>query len=265
MVLPDQRDAEAALAALEAAFGADLVAQLTSDMGPTSRYRSYLRVRCGQARIVVGTRSAMFAPVADLGHIVMLDDDDPSHAEPRAPYHHARDVALLRAVQTGADVTFLSAHRSLEVQRLVERGWLAEEAPDRTERRAWSPQIIASADSYQQSRDPAAQRARMPEVAYRAARQGLERGPVLVQVGRSGFVPAVLCARCRSRQECPNCHGPLALPRTTASRGRCAAGGAGCTTVTIGVLSAAPRSCEPQCAALSAPPRSSDVRFRTFL
>ena len=49
-------------------------------------------------------------------------------------------------------------------------------------------------------------------MAYRAARKGREKGPVLIQVGRTGFIPAVLCERCRSRQSCPECHGPLALP-----------------------------------------------------
>lgn len=212
IVVPDQRDVDRAAEVLENALGEDTVARLTAEMGPTPRYRSYLRLRYGQARVAVGTRSAVYAPVAKLRLLVVLDDDDPSHTEPRAPYQHVREVALLRTVQTGAAMLFLSAHRSLEVQRLVERGWLEDIAPGREERRTASPLMISTADSYQQERDPTFQQARLPATAYRAAREALAHGPVLVQVGRTGFIPAVLCERCRSRQECPECHGPLTLP-----------------------------------------------------
>lgn len=212
VVVPDQRDLHAVADLLEHHLGEEAVARLSADMGPTPRYRSYLRLRFGQARVAVGTRSAIYAPAARLRLIILLDDDDPSHAEPRAPYQHAREVALLRAVQTGAGVVLLSSHRSLEVQRLVERGWLTEAAPERDARRAASPRVISTADDFEQERDPTARQARLPAAAYKAARQGLQNGPVLVQVGRAGFIPAVLCARCRSRQACPSCHGPLALP-----------------------------------------------------
>ncbi|GAA1822377.1 primosomal protein N' family DNA-binding protein [Nesterenkonia flava] len=212
VVLPDQRDTDRVAELLERELGTDEVARLTSDMGPTPRYRSYLRLRYGQASIAVGTRSAVFAPVQNLRLIVMLDDDASTHAEPRAPYHHAREVALLRSVQSDAGILFLSTHRSLEVQRLVERGWLEDRSATREARRAASPLMVSTADSYQQERDPAFRQARLPAAAYRAAREGLRHGPVLVQVGRSGFVPAVLCERCRTRQTCPDCHGPLALP-----------------------------------------------------
>ncbi|NDK30647.1 primosomal protein N' family DNA-binding protein [Nesterenkonia haasae] len=212
VAVPDQRDVDRVMPLLEQELGADTVAQLTAEMGPTPRYRSYLRLRYGQARVVLGTRSAVFAPVQGPAQIIIVDDHDPSHQEPRAPYHHTREVALLRSVQTGAGIRFISTSRSLEVQRLVERGWLAELSPPRTVRTGASPVVTASSDSYQQERDPTLQRARLPGVAYRTARDGLERGPVLVQVGRTGFIPAVLCERCRARQVCPECHGPLALP-----------------------------------------------------
>lgn len=212
VVVPDARDAEAAEQGLTRRLGADVVARLSADMGPTPRYRSFLRLRYGQAQVAVGTRSAIFAPVVRPRLIVVLDDDDRSHDEPRAPYHHVRETALLRTVATGAQLVMLSTSRSLEVQRLVERGWLEDCAPARAVRRAAAPLVTAAADSHQQEREGAAVHARLPGTAYRTARQGLERGPVLVQVGRAGFVPAVLCERCRSRQICLECGGPLALP-----------------------------------------------------
>ncbi|WP_191089971.1 primosomal protein N' family DNA-binding protein [Nesterenkonia ebinurensis] len=212
VVLPDQRDVDQILPLLEAELGAEAVAALSASMGPTPRYRNYLRLRFGQVQVAVGTRSAVFAPVAGLSRIIVVDDDDPSHQEPRAPYQHTREVALLRSVATGAGIQFISTHRSLEVQRLVERGWLTERVSERSTRNSAAPLVTASSDSYQQERDPDARRARLPQVAYRTAREGLQRGPVLIQVGRAGFIPAVRCQRCRSRQECPECHGPLTLP-----------------------------------------------------
>ncbi len=212
VVVPDQRDVDSLMEVLSAELGSGVAVQLTAEMGPSSRYRSFLQLRFGQAKVVVGTRSAIFAPVARLRLLVIFEDAESTHAEPRAPYHHVREVALLRTVQTGAELVMLSTSRSLEVQRLVERGWLTETAPAREERRAAAPRMIATADSYQQEREPAFRQARLPAAAYKAAREGLEHGPVLVQVARSGFIPAVLCECCRARQQCPQCHGPLSLP-----------------------------------------------------
>lgn len=218
VVLPDQRDVDLAAGLLEAEFG-EQVARLTAEMGPTPRYRSFLRLRYGKANIAVGTRSAIFAPVSRLQLIIVLDDAEQTHAEPRAPYHHVREVALLRTVLTGSSLFFLSTSRSLEVQRLVERGWLEEHAPERDRRRTVSPRMVATADSYQQEREQAYRQARLPAAAYRAAREGLQQGPVLIQVARTGFVPAVVCERCRTRQQCPSCHGPLAVPPHHAQSG----------------------------------------------
>ncbi|GAA1148601.1 primosomal protein N' [Nesterenkonia lutea] len=212
IVVPDQRDVDSLMEVLTAQLGSGVAVQLTAEMGPSARYRAFLQLRFGQARVAVGTRSAIFAPVARLRLLVIFEDFESTHAEPRAPYHHVREVALLRTVQTGAELVMLSTSRSLEVQRLVERGWLTETAPARDQRRAAAPRMIATADSYQQEREPAFRQARLPAAAYQAARDGLQHGPVLVQVARSGFIPAVQCERCRTRQQCPQCHGPLSLP-----------------------------------------------------
>lgn len=212
IVVPDQRDVDSLLEVLVKDLGSGVAVQLTAEMGPSARYHAFLQLRFGQARVAVGTRSAIFAPVPRLRLLMVFEDAEQTHSEPRAPYHHVREVALLRTVQTGAELVLLSTSRSLEVQRLVERGWLTEVAPGREERRAAAPRMIATADSYQQEREPAFRQARLPAAAYKAARDGLEHGPVLVQVARSGFIPAVLCERCRSRQQCPQCHGPLSLP-----------------------------------------------------
>ena len=101
VVVPDQRDVARLVAAAR-------VVALTADLGPARRYRGWLAVRRGRVRLVVGTRAAAFAPVADLGLLVVWDDGDDLHAEPRAPYPHARDVLVQRAHLTGAGLLELS-------------------------------------------------------------------------------------------------------------------------------------------------------------
>lgn len=218
IIVPDQREVTRTAEYLETLLSqqnpdqAQLLVRLSADMGPTPRFRAFLQVRFGLATVVVGTRAAVFAPVPNLRLMAVVDDDDPSHVEPRAPYHHVRDVALLRTVNTGCELMFVSVCRSLEVQRLVEKGWLTDEGLGAAQRRQLTPMVSATADSYQAQQDPGAHQARMPALAYRTARQALQDGPVLVQVGRSGFVPALVCQRCREFQRCPHCQGPLAAP-----------------------------------------------------
>lgn len=98
-VVPDQRDVDALAAAAAQYFDASTVATLSAGLGPAARYRRWLTVLRGGARLVIGTRSAVFAPVRDLGLVMIWDDGDDTLAEPRAPYPHAREVGMLRAHQ----------------------------------------------------------------------------------------------------------------------------------------------------------------------
>src|SRR5580704_8183762 len=99
IVVPDTRDLARVDEALRQ-FGSWHVT-LTADLGPAERYRRWLTALRGAAPIVAGTRAAMFAPVRDLGLVVLWDDGDDLHAEPRAPYPHAREVLALRAHRAG--------------------------------------------------------------------------------------------------------------------------------------------------------------------
>ncbi|MDI3331100.1 MAG: primosomal protein N' [Micrococcus sp.] len=222
VVVPDQRDLDRLCRALDRRVGAGAYARLTADDGPTPRYRAFLQLRRGQRRIAVGTRSAIWAPVPDLGLVAVWNDDDALHSEPRAPYQHVREVALLRSEQAGAGVLLASTSRTPEVQRLVESGWLGELAVDRQTVHAATPRVVATADSWESERDPLLARARLPQAAWKAAREGLEGrhgepGPVLVQVGRSGFIPALSCQDCGTPARCRHCTGPLGYPDRTAS------------------------------------------------
>ncbi|MCG7287103.1 primosomal protein N' [Cellulomonas sp. ACRRI] len=218
VVVPDARDVDRVCAALVAAGvpawspdGTDAShVRLMADDGPARRYRAFLAALRGHARVVVGTRAAAFAPVRDLGLAVCWDDGDDLHAEPRAPYPHVREVLGLRAELEGCGLLLAAHARSTEVQALVASGWVRAVAADRDVVRARTPRVRALT-SVELAREGAAAAARLPGEAWRTIRDRLADGPVLVQVPRAGYLPAVACARCREIARCTHCHGPLAL------------------------------------------------------
>ncbi|MEU6699404.1 primosomal protein N' [Pseudonocardia sp. NPDC046786] len=215
LVVPDQRDVDRLRAACAALLGEDAVVALTAELGPAERYRRWLAVRRGSVRVVVGTRSAAFAPLGELGLLAVWDDGDDSHSEPRAPYPRVRDVLVLRAHREGAAVLVAGFARTAEAQLLVQSGWALAVLADRATVRARAPRVTAIGETDTQLvRDPAARAARVPGVAFEAARAALAAGrPVLVQVPRSGYLPFLACASCREAARCRHCAGPLGLPR----------------------------------------------------
>jgi len=191
---------------------------LTADLGPAERYRRWLRARRGEVLIVAGTRAAMFAPVENLGLVVLWDDGDDLHAEPRAPYPNAREVLALRAHRAGSAALIGGFARTAELAQLVQAGWARDLTPDRATLRATAARVRPAADDRELGRDEAATTARLPSLALRTARAALESGgPVLVQVPRRGYLAAVACGRCRAQARCvalvggANCNGPLRL------------------------------------------------------
>ncbi len=224
VVLPDVRDVDRLDAALIAQFGASSPAHvvLTADLKPEERYRRFLAVRRGSVRIVIGTRAAAFAPVADLGLVAIWDDGDDLHAEPRAPYPHAREVLLLRAHLENCAALLAGWSRSTEAAVLIESGWAHEITAPRDDVRQAAPRVGASGDDVEQSRDAAARSARLPSLALRVARETLAAGaPVLVQVPRRGYVPSLACDRCRTPARCRRCAGPLGQSSAGAAAASC--------------------------------------------
>ncbi|WP_232663648.1 primosomal protein N' [Pseudonocardia sp. TRM90224] len=220
LVVPDHRDVEALHTACAELLGKDAVVALAADLGPAERYRRWLAVRRGQVRVVVGTRSAVFAPVEKLGLVVVWDDGDDLHAEPRAPYPHVRDVLVLRAHTGGAALLVAGFARTAEGQLLVESGWAQAVEAERGVVRSVMPRVVALDETGGQlARDPDAMAARLPAVAFEAARTAITAGrPVLVQVPRAGYVPWLSCASCRETARCRACAGPLGVPgRATGS------------------------------------------------
>ena len=211
LVVPDRRDVERLDAALTAVLGGGHHVALTADAGPARRYREFLAVARGTRRIVVGTRAAAFAPVHDLGLVAIWDDGDDLHAEPRAPYPHAREVLLLRAHHQSCAALVGGFARTVEADQLVRTGWAREIAATRETVRARVTVVVAGASDHDLARDPFARSVRVPRQAHDTIGAALRDGPVLVQVPRSGYAAALACERCRTPARCAACTGPLAL------------------------------------------------------
>ena len=211
MVVPDARDLDRLDGALTALLGQGRHVCLAAGLGPAERYRRWLSVLRGEVRIVAGLRAAMFAPVRDLGLVVIWDDGDDLHSEPRAPYPHAREVLALRAHRQQAAALIGGFARTAETTQLVQAGWAHPIVAGRPAVRALAPLIRGTGDEAERARDEAAAAARLPSLALRTAREALDRGPVLVQVPRRGYLAAVACGRCRQQARCAVCGGPLAL------------------------------------------------------
>ncbi|PRY28696.1 primosomal protein N' [Umezawaea tangerina] len=214
LVVPDHRDVTRVHAACAELVGEGGVVALSADLGPSERYKRWLAVLRGAVRVVVGTRGAAFAPVADLGLVVVWDDGDDLHSEQRMPYPNVRDVLVQRAHLTGAAFIAGGFARTAEAQLLVESNWAHEVVAARETLRSAAPRVAAVGDSdWQEVKDAAARSARLPSIAFDAARAALAaKAPVLIQVPRRGYVPALACGSCRAPTRCRRCAGPLALP-----------------------------------------------------
>jgi primosomal protein N' (replication factor Y) len=212
VLVADARDLDRLDRALAAALGPGMHVALNAAAGPAERYRRFLAASRHRVPVVVGTRAAMFAPVAKLRLVVIWDDGDDLYAEPRAPYPHAREVLLTRAQLADCAALVGGFARTGEGQLLLETGWAKEIVAGRDVLRARTPFVAPTGDDPQLARDAGAATARLPTLAWQAARQALQAGaPVLVQVPRRGYLPSVACADCRTPARCPHCAGPLGL------------------------------------------------------
>ncbi|MFB7842474.1 primosomal protein N' [Microbacterium sp. NPDC056052] len=199
LVVPDYRDLDLLLAALEMLAPEAPIARLDTRQSNPDRYRAYLRTLEDAPCIVVGNRSAAYAPVR-AGLVALWDDGDSLLAEPLAPGVHARDVALLRQEQEGSALLFAGHTRTTDVERLVETGWIRAI----TAARRRLPRVVLDTTEDLDRRGQ-----RLPSRAFLTAREAAATGPVLLQVARPGFSPTLVCASCRAPARCTSCGGPL--------------------------------------------------------
>lgn len=210
VAVPDFRDVTDLERALLAVLPAERVVRFDAKQTNGARAKALLQARSHPV-VAIGNRTAMYAPATALGLVVVWDDGDASFVEPRAPYVHTRDVALVRAAQSGAALLFVSHARSTDVQRLVELHWLDDVTPHRQP----TPKVIPTVQ--QSGAEGYAAEARIPSTAWRAAREASQHGPVLVQVASPGFGTGLVCAECGERAHCRICGGPLGQPHRGAT------------------------------------------------
>ncbi len=180
------------------------VALLHSGLTPDERAEQWHRIRRGEARVVVGTRSAVFAPMVNLGLVIVDEEHDGSYKQEENPRYHGRDVAVMRAKLHGAVVVLGSATPSLESWSNAERG--RYELVTMTRRVADRPlpavDLVDMRVEFQQVGKEEIFSRRLVE----ETRAALDRGEqVLLLLNRRGYSFVVLCRSCGEKIECENC------------------------------------------------------------
>ena len=185
------------------AFG-DEVAVLHSALSDKERAEHWHRIRRGEARAVVGTRSAVFAPVSQLALIIVDEEQDSSYKQEETPRYHARNVAVIRAKFNDAVVVLGSATPSLESYFNAKKGRYAlVEMPDRVEKRPLPDvELVDMRQEFQETgHEQVISRKLADELRLRLAR----KEQAMVLLNRRGYSPVVLCRACGKTLECQNC------------------------------------------------------------
>jgi primosomal protein N' (replication factor Y) len=188
---------------LDAAFG-QKVALLHSALTPEERSEQWRRIRRGEAPIVVGTRSAIFAPVPHLGLILVDEEHDQSYKQEETPRYNARDVAVMRAKIEGAVVAMGSSTPSLESWQNSAAGkYQRIEMRDRVMNRPLPEvELVDMRREFQET----GQEQLFSRALIEQTRQALDRGEqALILLNRRGYSFAVICRACGEKLECQNC------------------------------------------------------------
>ena len=175
-----------------------------SALTPDERAEQWYRIRRGEARIVVGTRSAIFAPALNLGLIIVDEEHDSSYKQEEIPRYHARDVAVMRAKIGGATVVLGSATPSLESWRNAETGKYALiEMKERVNQRPLP--VVDLVDMRLEFQQTGQEKIFSRELLERA-KTALDRGEqAIILLNRRGYSFAVLCRACGEKMQCENC------------------------------------------------------------
>ena len=203
LLVPEIGLTPAVAADLHQIFG-DEVAILHSALSDKERAQQWHRIKSGDARMVVGTRSAVFAPVADLALIIVDEEHDSSYKQEETPRYHARDVAVMRAKMANAAVVLGSATPSLESYFNAKKNkYTLVELPDRVEQRPLPEvEIIDMRQEFQETgHEQVISRKLAAEIKERFDR----KEQVMVLLNRRGYSPLVLCRTCGKTLECQNC------------------------------------------------------------
>ncbi|HLX82542.1 MAG TPA: primosomal protein N' [Terriglobales bacterium] len=203
LLVPEIGLTPAVAADLHQVFG-DEVAILHSGLSNAERAEQWHRIKRGEARVVAGTRSAVFAPVSDLALIIVDEEQDSSYKQEETPRYHARDVAVMRAKMAGAAVVLGSATPSLESYYNAKKNKYAlVELPDRVEKRPLPEvEIVDMRLEFQETgKEQVISRKLAEEIRERLEK----KEQVMVLLNRRGYSPVVLCRACGKTLQCQNC------------------------------------------------------------
>jgi len=190
-------------AQMVAAFGGE-VALLHSQLTPDERAEQWHRIRRGEARVVIGTRSAVFAPMPELGLILVDEEHDGSYKQEESPRYHGRDVAVMRAKLLGCTVVLGSATPSLESWQNAERGRYARvEILARVEARSLPKvEMIDMREEFRETGKEQLFSRRLIEETQATIDRGEQ---VVILINRRGYSFVVMCRSCGEKLECENC------------------------------------------------------------
>ena len=203
LLVPEIGLTPAVAADLHQVFG-DEVAILHSGLSDAERAEQWHRIRRGEARVVAGTRSAVFAPVGDLALIIVDEEQDSSYKQEETPRYHARDVAVMRAKMAGAVVALGSATPSLESYYNAKKNKYAlVELPDRVEMRPLP--AVEIVDMRQEFQETGQEQVISRKLAEEIRERLEKKEQVMVLLNRRGYSPVVLCRACGKTLQCKNC------------------------------------------------------------
>ncbi len=224
LLVPEIGLTPAMAAQLHGAFGSE-VALLHSALTADERAEQWHRIRRGEARVVVGTRSAIFAPLERLGLVIVDEEHDGSYKQEETPRYHARDVAVMRAKLANASVLLGSATPSLESWQNAQRGkYTLLEMSERVNQRPLPEvELVDMRREFQETGKDEVFSRRLTT----AVEDTLARGEqAMILLNRRGYSFAVLCRACGEKLQCENCaialtyHRPVGAEDTHAHVGQ---------------------------------------------
>jgi primosomal protein N' (replication factor Y) len=203
LLVPEIGLTPAVAADLHHIFG-DEVAILHSALSDEERAEQWHRIKRGEARMVVGTRSAVFAPVSDLALIIVDEEQDSSYKQEEMPRYHARDVAVMRAKMSNTTAVLGSATPSLEsYYNATKHKYKLLELRDRVEKRPLPEVEIV--DMRVEFQETGGEQVISRKLAQEIGERFERKEQVMVLLNRRGFSPVALCRTCGKKLECRNC------------------------------------------------------------
>ena len=192
LIVPDEKDISTLSAVLASHFG-DQFIELGSHLSKSLRYRNFLKTRYRSPKVIISTRSGVFAPLEKNATVIVLSDLDSSHYELHSPGWNTRDVTLLRDHFTS--LIFISPSHSLEIARLIEISWLEKKL-------------------YKQKNTQRFLTNENGNLYVSSIKKGISNGNVLVSVSEKGYANLFLCSKCRNTANC-ECGGKLQISTQT--------------------------------------------------